>query len=140
MVVARDPDSGVLNASYNRLQLRGGPRCGMYIQPRHLLQIYAKNAARQRPTQVVVVFGMDTAVRLSAATWGSNIPLEGRILPGVMEPEGPMAEFTGVYGSTEPKHVFESNAVAVDPDVAITDPRALQFALATRVQATGTSS
>jgi len=152
MVVARDPDSGVLNASYNRMQLKGGTRCGMYVQPRHLLQIYGKNVAKGRPTELAVIFGMDTAVRLSSATWGSNIPLEldefaiagglrgqavemvrcetvdlevpadaeivleGHLLPGVMEPEGPMAEFTGVYGGTDPKHVFEATAIMMRED------------------------
>jgi 2,5-furandicarboxylate decarboxylase 1 len=147
MVVARDPDSGVLNASYNRMQVKDGARCGMYIQPRHLAQIHAKNVARGRATEVAVIVGMDTATRLASATWGSNIPLEldefaiagglrgqalemvpcetvdlrvpadaeivleGRILPDALEPEGPMAEFTGVYGGTEPKHVFEATAV-----------------------------
>jgi len=147
IVVARDPDSGVLNASYNRMQLKGGIRCGMYMLLRHLHQIYEKNLAKGRPTEVAVVLGMDTAVRLAAATWGSNIPLEldefaiagglrghpldmvecetadllvpadaeivleGRLLPGVMEDEGPMAEFTGVYGNDAPKHVFEAAAI-----------------------------
>jgi 2,5-furandicarboxylate decarboxylase 1 len=157
MVVARDPDSGVLNASYNRMQLKGGTRCGMYVQPRHLLQIHGKNSAQGRPTEVAVIFGMDTAVRLSSATWGSNIPLEldefaiagglrgaavemvacqtvdlvvpaeaeivleGRILPGVTEPEGPMAEFTGVYGGTDPKHVFEATALMMREDAIYQD-------------------
>jgi 2,5-furandicarboxylate decarboxylase 1 len=157
MVVARDPDSGVLNASYNRMQVKSGPRCGMYIQPRHLLQIHAKNAAKGRPTEVAVIFGMDTAVRLSSATWGSNIPLEldefaiagglrgravemvpcetvdlrvpadaevvmeGRVLPDALEPEGPMAEFTGVYGSTEAKHVFEATAIMMREDAIYQD-------------------
>jgi 2,5-furandicarboxylate decarboxylase 1 len=152
MVVARDPDSGALNASYNRMQVKGGTRCGIYIQPRHLLQIHAKNAAKSRPTDVAVIFGMDTAVRLASATWGSNIPLEldefaiagglrgravemvpcetcdlrvpadaeivleGRIHPDALEPEGPMAEFTGVYGGADPKHVFEATGLLMRED------------------------
>jgi 2,5-furandicarboxylate decarboxylase 1 len=157
MVVARDPDSGTLNISYQRMQLKGGTRCGMYIQPRHLLQIHAKNAAKGRGTEVAVVCGMGTAVRLAAATWGANIPLEldefaiagalrgrplamvraqtvdvdvpaeaevvieGTILPDVLEPEGPMAEFTGVYGSTELKHVFEARAITMREDAIYHD-------------------
>ena len=46
------------------------------IQPRHLLQIYQKNVAKGRPTEVAIVIGLDTATRLAGATWGSNIPLE----------------------------------------------------------------
>lgn len=157
MIVARDPDSGVLNLSYQRMQLKGGTRCGMYIQPRHLLQIHAKNAAKGQPTEVAVVCGMDTAVRLAAGTWGANIPLEldelaiagglrgralemvrgqtvdlevpadaevvieGVVLPDVLEPEGPMAEFTGVYGGTEPKHVFEARALMMREDALYHD-------------------
>jgi 2,5-furandicarboxylate decarboxylase 1 len=157
MVVARDPDSGVLNASYQRMQLKQGNRCGIYIQPRHLLQIVAKNLARGRGTEIAVVCGMDTAVRLASATWGANIPLEldefaiagglrgsaldmvrgetvdvdvpadaeivieGEILPDTLEPEGPMAEFTGVYGNAEPKHVFEARAITMRDDAVYHD-------------------
>lgn len=157
VVVARDPDSGVLNASYNRMQLKGGTRCGIYIQPRHLMQIHQKNAAKGRPTEVAIVIGLETATRLAGATWGSNIPLEldefaiagglrgqavemvscetvnvqvpadaeivieGHILPDVLEPEGPMAEFTGVYGGTDPKHVFEATAVMMREDALFQD-------------------
>jgi 2,5-furandicarboxylate decarboxylase 1 len=157
MVVARDPDSGVLNVSYQRMQLKGGTRCGIYVQPRHLLQIVNKNLAKGRSTEVAVVCGMDTAVRLASATWGANIPLdldefaiagalrgsalelvpaetvdvdvpadaevviEGEIVAGAIEPEGPMAEFTGVYGSTEPKHVFEARAITMREDAIYHD-------------------
>lgn len=157
MVVARDPDSGVLNASYQRMQLKGGTRCGMYVQPRHLLQIVSKNLAKGGGTEVAVICGMDTAVRLASATWGANIPLEldefaiagglrgsglemvrcetvdvdvpadaevvieGEILPDVLEPEGPMAEFTGVYGGTEKKHVFEARAILMRDDAIYHD-------------------
>ena len=157
MVVARDCESGVLNASYNRMQVREGSRSGIYIQPRHLLQIHAKNAAKGLATDVAVVFGMDTAVRLSSATWGSNIPLdldefaiagglrgsavemvpcetvdlrvpgdaeivlEGRVLADELEVEGPMAEFTGVYGSIGPKHVFEATALMMREDAIYQD-------------------
>jgi 2,5-furandicarboxylate decarboxylase 1 len=157
MVVARDPESGVLNASYQRMQLKGGTRCGMYVQPRHLLQIVAKNLGKGRGTEVAVVCGMDSAVRLASATWGANIPLdldefaiagalrgaaldmvrcetvdvevpaeaeiviEGEILPDVLEPEGPMAEFTGVYGSTDAKHVFEARAISMREDAIYHD-------------------
>ncbi len=157
MVVARDPDSGALNASYQRLQLKGGTRCGIYVQPRHLLQIVNKNLAKGRGTEIAVIIGMDTAVRLASATWGANIPLEldefaiagglrgaalemvrcetmdvdvpadaevvieGEILPNVIEPEGPMAEFTGVYGSTEPKHVFEARVITMREDAIYHD-------------------
>lgn len=157
VLVARDPDSGVLNASYQRMQVKGGTRCGIYVQPRHLWQIYQKNLARGRPTEVAVVIGLDTGPRLCGATWGSNIPLEldefaiagglrgealemvpcetidvrvpadaeivleGHILPDVLEPEGPMAEFTGVYGGTEPKHVFEATGLMTREDPIFQD-------------------
>ncbi len=157
MVVARDPDSRTLNVSYQRMQVKSGTRCGMYIQPRHLLQIYNKNTAKGRPTEVAVVCGMDTAVRLAAGTWGANIPLEldefaiagglrgqaldmvrcqtvdlevpadaevvleGVILPDTLEAEGPMAEFTGVYGNNDLKHVFEARAIMMREDAIYHD-------------------
>ena len=157
IVVARDPDSRVLNSSYNRMQLKGGTRCGMLVQPRHLFRIYEKNAAVGRPTEVAIVLGLETAVRLASATWGTNIPLEldefavagglrsnplemvrcetvdlevpaeaeivmeGTILPGVLEDEGPMLEFTGVYGGAGPKHVFEAQALMMREDALYQD-------------------
>ncbi|MBI2370795.1 MAG: UbiD family decarboxylase [Deltaproteobacteria bacterium] len=157
IVVARDPDSGVQNASFNRLQLKGGARTGILIQPRHLFQIYEKNRAQGKATDVAVVIGTETAVRLASATWGTSIPLEldefaiagglrgeplevvrcetmdlvvpadaeivleGRILPGALEEEGPMAEFTGVYGGIGPKHVMEFHAMMMREDALYQD-------------------
>ncbi len=37
--------------------------------------------------------------------------IEGRILPGIREPEGPYAEVTGYYASREPRWVFEVTAI-----------------------------
>ena len=37
--------------------------------------------------------------------------IEGRILPGIREPEGPYAEVTGYYALREPRWVFEATAI-----------------------------
>jgi len=51
----------------------------------------------------------------------AEVVIEGVILPDVLEPEGPMAEFTGVYGSTEPKHVFEARCITMREDAIYHD-------------------
>jgi len=43
----------------------------------------------------------------------SEIVIEGEILPGVREPEGPFGEFTGYFSRRSTEHVFVAKAVAM---------------------------
>lgn len=146
IVVARDPDTGVRNASFHRLQLRGRNRLGTSLHSRRHLWDYALRAdARGEALPVSIVIGAHPLFHFGAGLWkgpidadeydvagaffgeplaitpGVTVPveapceaeivLEGRILPGVREPEGPFAEFTGYASERSTQHVVEVSAI-----------------------------
>ena len=43
----------------------------------------------------------------------AEIVIEGEILPGVREPEGPFGEFTGYFSRRSTQHVFEARAITM---------------------------
>ena len=75
VVVAEDPERGIRNLSYHRLQVTGPDELRGLIVPRHLRQMVEDAEAEDRPVPVAIVLGLDSAERLAAATWGSAIPL-----------------------------------------------------------------
>jgi 2,5-furandicarboxylate decarboxylase 1 len=74
IVIAEDPDEGVRNLSYHRLQITGPDEMRGFFVPRHLRAMYEAAEAKGEPLPIAVVLGMDSAQRLAAATWGSLIP------------------------------------------------------------------
>ncbi len=146
VVVAKDPDTGVRNASFHRMQLRGRNRLGTSLHSRRHLWDYQRRAEqRGEALAVSVVVGAHPLFSFGAGLWkgpidvdeyevaggflgepleivsGVTIPveapaeaeivLEGRILPGVREPEGPFAEFTGYASERSTQHVLEVSAI-----------------------------
>ncbi|MGQ7793149.1 UbiD family decarboxylase [Faunimonas sp. B44] len=95
VIIARDPETGVYNASYHRLQLHGPDRTGIKLDfGRHLRIAYERAVARGEDLPVVVCIGTDLALQYTAATMGSQMPenadelavaggLAGRALPVV---------------------------------------------------------
>jgi 2,5-furandicarboxylate decarboxylase 1 len=93
VVIARDPDSGVYNASYHRLQLVGPNRTGVKLDyGRHLRLAFERAKAKGQHLPIVVCIGADIALQYTAATMGSQMPesadeiavaggLAGRALP-----------------------------------------------------------
>lgn len=75
MVVAEDPESGIRNVSYHRMQVVGRDELRVVIVPRHLYAIQEKFERTGRALPVAVVVGADSAVRLAAGTSGSAVPL-----------------------------------------------------------------
>jgi 2,5-furandicarboxylate decarboxylase 1 len=75
VVVAEDPERGIRNLSYHRLQVTGPDEMRALIVPRHLREMVKIAESEDRPVPVAVVLGLDSAERLAAATWGSAIPL-----------------------------------------------------------------
>ncbi|HTT94240.1 MAG TPA: UbiD family decarboxylase [Solirubrobacterales bacterium] len=133
VVFAEDPDAGVRNLSYHRIQVGRGADSRMCIVQRHLHRLVTAAERRDEALPIAVVLGLDGPTRLAAATTGSAIPfgydelalagalkgapepivacetipvrvparaeivIEGHVLPGVREREGPFAEFDGGY-------------------------------------------
>jgi UbiD family decarboxylase len=146
IVIAKDPDTGVRNASFHRMHVRGRTRIGTSLHSRRHLWDYQRRAeARQIAVPVVIVVGAHPLFHFGAGLWkgpidvdeyevaggflgepleivpGVTVPveapadaeivLEGHILPGVREPEGPFAEFTGYASERSTEHVIEVSAI-----------------------------
>lgn len=146
IVVAKDPDTGVRNASFHRMQLRGRNRLGTSLHSRRHLWDYQRRAEQQgQALAVSVVLGAHPLFHFGAGLWkgpidvdeyevaggflgepleivpGVTVPveapaeaeivLEGHILAGVREPEGPFAEFTGYASERSTQHVLEVSAI-----------------------------
>src|SRR5918996_1255732 len=60
------------------------------------------------PLEVAPCATIDLAVPAAA-----EIVIEGEILPGVREPEGPFGEFTGYFSRRSTEHVFVARAIAM---------------------------
>jgi 2,5-furandicarboxylate decarboxylase 1 len=145
LVIAKDPDTGIRNVSFNRMMLRSRDEFGIRMMaPQHLGQIYDRAAARGRALPVAVAIGNHPAELVAGATtiaYGDDelalagalrgepleiargvtvdvevparaeIVLEGEILRGVLEPEGPFGDFMQFYIPVMPNHVMRVTAV-----------------------------
>ena len=75
VVIARNPATGIYNASFHRLQLIGGNRAAIKLDfGRHLLAAFHRAGERGEPLPVVVCIGTDVALQYTAATMGSQMP------------------------------------------------------------------
>src|SRR6266404_7463913 len=74
ILVCKDPDTGVRNLSYQRLQLKGPNRFGASLHSRgHIWDYLQRSAARGRPLEVAVVIGVHPAINLAA---GAKVAME----------------------------------------------------------------
>jgi len=95
VVIVRDPDTGVHNASYHRLQLLGPNRTAIKLDyGRHLRAAFERAQRSGESLPIAVCIGTDLALQYTAATMGSQMPetadeiavaggLAGRSLPVV---------------------------------------------------------
>ena len=143
VVIARDPESGRHNLSYNRMQIYGRDRAGISMNIwRHIKAFFDGIEPKGRNLPFCVALGPDPVVMMAAAfryagdeyevagsLRGAPIPvvramtcdvlvpafseiiLEGEVLAGERQMEGPMAEFTGHYSGADPKHVARITAI-----------------------------
>ncbi len=75
IVVVKDPETGVYNASYHRLQLIGPQRTAIKLDfGRHLRAAYERAQKVGRPLPIAVCIGTDLAVHYTAATMGAQMP------------------------------------------------------------------
>ncbi len=84
LIIARDPDTGVLNMSFHRMQIKGPRRLGLLLVPRHLYLIHQKNEARNKPTPISVMIGHHPMFYFAAAYTGpadlDELELAGALL------------------------------------------------------------
>ncbi len=75
IVIVRDPETDVYNASYHRLQLIGPARAAIKLDyGRHLRLAFERAQQRGEPLPVAVCLGTDIALHYTAATMGSQVP------------------------------------------------------------------
>ena len=68
-VIARDPDSGFRNSSFNRMMLRADSRLGIRMMPpQHLGVIQGKSEAKKKNLEVAVVLGNHPAEMVASAS------------------------------------------------------------------------
>ncbi|HEY8356515.1 MAG TPA: UbiD family decarboxylase [Ramlibacter sp.] len=145
ILVCKDPDTGVRNLSFQRLQMKGPNRFGASLHSRgHIWEHLQRCEARGKNLEVAVVIGCHPAIYLAGAakvamevdefavagglmqrpvdlvkckTIDVEVPaeaeyvLEGEILAGVQEDEGPFGEYTGYSTYRSTRNVFVVKAI-----------------------------
>ena len=150
MVIAKDPDTGVRNLSFNRMQIKGPDRTGFRLSPTQDLEAYYKKAeARGQRLEIAAVIGNHPLDLLAAACGpprdvdeldiaGSlrgepvelvkcisvdlEVParaemvLEGYIIPGELEEEGPFGDFMDFYVPVMKNQIFHITCITCRHD------------------------
>jgi 2,5-furandicarboxylate decarboxylase 1 len=143
VVIARDPESGRHNLSYNRMQIFGPQRAGISMNIwRHIKAFFDKIEPQGKNLPFAVALGPDPAVMMAGAfrydgdeydiagslrgapvavvralTCDVMVPataeivIEGEVIAGERQMEGPMAEFTGHYSGADEKHVAKISVI-----------------------------
>jgi UbiD family decarboxylase len=74
ILVCKDPDTGVRNLSYQRLQLKGANRFGASLHSRgHIWEHLQRCASRRQNLEVAIVIGVHPAINLAA---GAKVAME----------------------------------------------------------------
>ena len=68
MVIAKDPETGIRNLSFNRMQLKGPDKTGLRMSPTQDLETYYRKAVKKgEPLEIAVVIGAHPMCLLAAA-------------------------------------------------------------------------
>ncbi len=68
VVIAKDPETGIRNASIHRMLVSGKNRLGIRIVPRNLYTYYKKAEEMDKPLEIAIVVGMHPATLLATTT------------------------------------------------------------------------
>src|SRR5499433_2374917 len=136
LLVARDPATGVSTAGFHRFQVKGRNRFGVSLHSRRRMFDFQQRAekAGQR-LACAIVLGLHPAVGMGSLSYPApeiskfevvgglfgepmqlrraEIVIEGEILAGEREPEGPFGEFTGYFSRRSTDNVFVARAVVM---------------------------
>lgn len=72
VVIAKDPETGVRNASIHRMLVNGKDELGIRIVPRNLYTYYKRAEALDKPLEIGISIGMNPATLLASCT---SIPI-----------------------------------------------------------------
>ena len=70
LVVVRDPETGVRNMAFHRLQIKGPRKTGALMVPRHTRQILSKYESHHQAMPVAIFIGHHPLYYMAAATTG----------------------------------------------------------------------
>ncbi len=85
IVLARDPDTGQYNLSYNRLMVKGKNRLGIFMTVgKHLNALFTKMEERGKPLEVAVSIGNHPALAIGALAIGPYEEDELGIVGGLL--------------------------------------------------------
>ena len=115
IVIGKDPDTGVRNASIYRALVTGKDRLTVQLDAgRHIRDYYERQEARGKPLEVTINCGVGPAIHVASIVPASAATIEQDELGIVssftgeplrlirsqtVEPEGPFAEVTGYYAT-----------------------------------------
>jgi len=84
LVICRDPDTGLKNMAFHRMQIKGPRKLGILMVPRHSYLIYQKYEARNEPMPVSIMIGHHPMYYFAAAYSGpfelDELELAGALL------------------------------------------------------------
>ena len=72
VIIAKDPESGVRNASIHRMLVKDKDKLGVRIVPRNLYTYYKKAEELDKPLEIAISIGMNPATLLASCT---SIPI-----------------------------------------------------------------
>ncbi|QEF94498.1 MULTISPECIES: UbiD family decarboxylase [unclassified Methanothermobacter] len=148
VIFARDPETGIRNASIHRMMVISGNRMAVRIVPRHLYTYHQRAEEMGEDLEIAVAIGMDPATLLATTTSipidademevantfhdgklelvrcskvdlevpPAEIILEGRILCGERESEGPFVDLTDTYDVVREEPVIALDKMHVKED------------------------
>jgi anhydromevalonate phosphate decarboxylase len=73
VIIAKDPETGIRNASIHRMLVIGKDRLTTRIVPRHLYTYYKRAEAMDEPLEVAIAIGMHPATLLATTT---SVPID----------------------------------------------------------------
>ena len=77
VVIAKDPDTGVRNASVHRFMVTGPARLTMLMDVgRHLRDYYERAEKKDRPLEITISNGMDPTVYIASVVPGTLAPID----------------------------------------------------------------
>ena len=72
VIIAKDPETGIRNASIHRMLVNGKDMLGVRIVPRNLYTYYKKAEEMEKPLEIAIAIGMNPATLLASCT---SIPI-----------------------------------------------------------------
>ncbi|MDI9617801.1 UbiD family decarboxylase [Methanothermobacter sp.] len=148
VIFAKDPETGVRNASIHRMMVISNDRMAVRIVPRHLYTYHQRAEEMGEDLEIAVAIGMDPATLLATTTSipidademevantfhdgklelvrcsgvdlevpPAEIILEGRILCGERESEGPFVDLTDTYDVVREEPVISLERMHIKED------------------------